>query len=151
MKTRPGIIKTMENYQEPWKINLESWKTIGTDLNPWKLTWHHKKMTWNYKDRPGTMNYPQNPLGTMKNQPGTFKNHKNQPGAIKTGLDSWITIKTHLEPWKTSLEPWLTNMEQGKTITTWLRVVTSGYGWLQGTPRRMWWFFVTHKQTDTSL
>ena len=25
----------------------------------------------------------ENPLGTMKNEPGTLKNHKNQPGTIK--------------------------------------------------------------------
>ena len=34
-----------------------------------------------------------------------------------------------------------------KTNLELYRVVMGGYRWLQETPRRKWWFFVTHKQT----
>ena len=52
--------KTMKTDLEPLKTNLEPWKTMKTDFNhkkptwnhekPWKPTWNHENTTWKLKN-----------------------------------------------------------------------------------------------------
>ena len=58
-----------------------------------------KKKAWNYKDQPRTVNHPQNPPGSMKNQPGTLKEtKKKRHESMKILTGTLKTMKTHLEP-----------------------------------------------------
>ena len=51
-----------------------------------KTTYNHGKLTLNYEDQPGTMKYPQNPPGTIKNQPGTLKKKYKKQTWFQTKL-----------------------------------------------------------------
>ena len=67
----------MKNHEKPWK-------TIKTNLEPWKTTWNHEKDTKTH-------------LEPWKTNLETWKTKI-------TNLEPWKTIKTHQKPWKTSLE-----------------------------------------------
>ena len=98
---------------KPWKTNLESWKTMKTDLEPWKTNLEPWKPTLNHEKPWKTNLEPQktmktylepwktnlelwktmkNQPGNMKNQPGTMKNHENRPGTMNNQPG---TMNTH--------------------------------------------------------
>ena len=95
-----------------------------------------KNQPWimkNHENPPETMNNQpeiikknhENPPGTMKNQPWIMKNHENPPGTMKNQPGTWRKHKNRPGTMK-----------------------THGYRWLQETPRRKWWFFITNRHTQ---
>ena len=69
--------------------------------------------------------------GTLKYHPWTLNNHKNPPGTIKNRPG---TLKNH--------KTWPRTMKNHKNQP---RTMKNQPGWLQETPRRKWWFFVTDR------
>ena len=46
MKTNLGPWKTIKTDLKPWKANLRPWKTIKTDLKPWKTNLETHRRKW---------------------------------------------------------------------------------------------------------
>ena len=86
-----------------------------------------------HKNWPRTMKNHGNWPGTLKYHPWTLNNHKNPPGTIKNRPG---TLKNH--------KTWPRTMKNHKNRP---RTMKNQPGWLQETPRRKWWFFVTDRQT----